>query len=386
MLFKMPDMEIDENRAGEMPQNPNAPEMWSRCFKQWNNNEDERESLTDQTRPSLALNGGKSVIIRKDPREGSSISTKVKVVTKKSSIGAIELTRRAFTNLIRNPVVLGLRFAIYAGMSLVIGILFFGLEEKNDIHSILISRTALLYFIIAFCSSMSVAVIPFAMIDRAIVQKEVRNHLYHPAFYHASQVLASIPVCLILSIAVTVIVLSMTGIRGSTQFGLILFLTFLCADAVSMFVSHISPELISAICISSGIFGIFTMVMGFLVPPSNFPKGTGWLYYVPFTTYSFRSLMHIEYSGLRFFNASEVLPGNSTIDESQIVDFISDNTGLTPNIDGNLILKQFEMNDVNVIHDMYVLVGWACIMHSISIVYLFWSNYKSRRTFVYSDE
>ena len=125
----------------------------------------------------------------------------------------------------------------------MIGILFWNLDEKTDFHSVIISRTALLYFIIAFCSSMSVAVIPFAMVDRGIVQKEVRNHLYHPALYHASQTLAGIPVCVVLSILVTVIVLGMTGLKGGIQFWFILFLTFLCADATSMFVGHIAPEM-----------------------------------------------------------------------------------------------------------------------------------------------
>ena len=124
---------------------------------------------------------------------------------------------------------------------------------------------------------MSVAVIPFAMVDRGIVQKEVRNHLFHPAFFHASQALAGIPVCLVLSALVSVIVLLMTGIKGNVGFFFILFLTFLCADATSMFVAHIAPEMISALCISSGIFGVFTMVMGFLVTPSQFPTGLGWL-------------------------------------------------------------------------------------------------------------
>lgn len=236
-------------------------EMWSRCFNQWSKFDDEEEEEAGDTfrenavlepakRPEL--HSRRSIIIRRDPRETSK-RERVKAVTKKNNRSAIELTRRSFVSLLKNPVVLGLRVAIYGGMSLMIGILFFDLASKTDMHSIQVSRTALLYFIIAFCSSMSVAVIPFAMVDRAIVEKEVRNHLYHPAFYHLSQALASIPVCLVLSVLVTVIVLAMTGLKGTSGPAVILFLTFLCADAVSMFVAHISPELISAICIASGV-------------------------------------------------------------------------------------------------------------------------------------
>jgi ABC-type multidrug transport system permease subunit len=113
---------------------------------------------------------------------------------------AVELTRRSFESMIRDPIVLGLRIGIYGGISLVLGVLFYGLDDDVDAHSVLISRTALLYFIIAFCSSMSVAAIPFSIVERAIVEKEVRNHRFHPAFYHVSQALASLPACLVLSI------------------------------------------------------------------------------------------------------------------------------------------------------------------------------------------
>jgi len=52
---------------------------------------------------------------------------------------------------------------------------------------------------------------------------------------------------------------------------------------------------------------------------------------------------------------------------------------------GNAILKSFEMENINVARDNMILVLWLVVMHSISIIYLCWSHFKSRRTFVYSD-
>jgi hypothetical protein len=60
-------------------------------------------------------------------------------------------------------------------MSLFIGALFFGLQSNKNMHAVIVSRTALLYFVLAFGSSMSVAGIPFSMVERGIVEKEVRN-------------------------------------------------------------------------------------------------------------------------------------------------------------------------------------------------------------------
>ena len=86
----------------------------------------------------------------------------------------------------------------------------------------------------------------------------------------------SVPVCLILAILVGGIIKGMTGLGGDNGVDmlhseLVLFVVFLCADAVSMFIGHVAPELVSAICIATGIFGIMTIVMGFIILPSTMP-------------------------------------------------------------------------------------------------------------------
>ena len=225
-----------------------------------------------------------------------------------------------------------------------------------------------------------------SVIDRAIREKEVRNHLYHPAWNHASQALASLPVQMLLCIIVSAIVLTMTGISVGTGdrfwFVLNLFLCFSCADATSMLTAHIAPDMIAAICISSGIFGLFTMVMGFLVLPEAMPSVLRWLYEVPFMTYSFRSLMYLEYDGLT------VNMTNSSFIQAEDVlgDIVFGTMTEHPEIDaGNMILKFFKMTDVQVGRDMRVLALWYLIANIISILYLCWGNWKNRRVFVYSD-
>jgi hypothetical protein len=85
-----------------------------------------------------------------------------------------------------------------------------------------------------------------------------------------------VPVCIVLSLIVGAIVKGMTGLGGSTagevcEAAAVLFFVLLCADATSMFIAHVAPDLISAICIATGIFGLMTMVMGFIILPSDMP-------------------------------------------------------------------------------------------------------------------
>ena len=105
------------------------------------------------------------------------------------------------------------------------------------------------------------------------VRHKRADFLSSPSF---SQTLVSVPVCLILALIVGVIIKGMTGLGGNNiskifAYEGVLFLVFLCADAVSMFISHVAPELVSAICIATGIFGIMTIVMGFIILPSSMP-------------------------------------------------------------------------------------------------------------------
>ena len=95
-----------------------------------------------------------------------------------------------------------------------------------------------------------------------------------------------------------------------------------------------------------------------------------WLYYVPFMTYGFRSLMQIEY-GDNNLHVETNIYANGT--DASIV------------VDGDDLLKFFEI-DTKPIQDIGILVAWVCLMHFISIAYLLWYKWKSKRTFVYSDK
>ena len=106
-LFKLPD--IDADTESEMPEDPNLAVMWNKCFRQWSN--DERESISQ---PGQSLSKAKFMVVRKDPEEGR--RHKLKTYAKRNYISAVEFTRRSFSNLFRNPAVLGLRVAIYGGM------------------------------------------------------------------------------------------------------------------------------------------------------------------------------------------------------------------------------------------------------------------------------
>lgn len=183
-LSNFPTSDVLSERGAD---NRSKEEMWSDSFRMWMSRDKSYNDFMKNAASRRAtyktmrkLSGAEShVVVRVDPEK---FSKRKKM--KKVSVSAIELCRRSFTNLFKTPIILGLRLGIYGGMSLFIGALFFGLQSNNRMHAVIVSRTALLYFILAFGSSMSVAGIPFAMVERGIVEKEVRNKRFHPMFYH----------------------------------------------------------------------------------------------------------------------------------------------------------------------------------------------------------
>jgi len=153
-------------------------EMWSEQFLLWSARDKYyKEFVESVSSKQSARTAMANIVVRVDPDKNSAGH-------RVNSVAAVELSRRAFANIFKNPVILGLRISIYGGMSIFTGMLFFRLADQTNYHTVLVSRTALLYFILAFGSSTSVANIPFAMIERSIVEKEVRNKRFHPVFYH----------------------------------------------------------------------------------------------------------------------------------------------------------------------------------------------------------
>jgi hypothetical protein len=304
-----------------------------------------------------------------------------------------ELTRRYVTNLAKNPGILGLRIIIYAGFSLILGFLFWRIEDNQEMDAVAKSRSGLLSFIVAFFTSMAVDSVPFATVERNIVHKEVRNHRYHPVFYHAAQALATIPACFILAFISTVILMPMTKMHGPGFFGLNMFLLLLYADALAQLVSHIAPEFVSALALSSGLFGIMSLLMGFLIKPSQFPRVIKLTYSVPCTTYSFRALMVNEFSEYEF----DVSPISlckfyqnvtSEFSGEEIDAFEETIMKQCPTMDfshGDTILRRYEMEEISLTRDMIALIGWALAVHVIPFIYLHVKWWRNKRTYVYTD-
>jgi ABC-type multidrug transport system permease subunit len=239
------------------------------------------------------------------------------------------LLYRYFLNLWFNPGILGTRIAMYSMLALMVGGLFWELGDRNDYQSIQ-SRIAVLFYCVAFFIFMSVAVLPFTVMERGIVDKEVLNDYYHPIAYQVAQGMccvylkhcytslylhvslliclfivmvlgiATIPAAGVLAGLTSVIIVFMLKLNDGWWYFLNMFLALCTSEALAQLVSHVVPHFVIGMALIAGLFGFFMLFMGFMVIPSEFPNWLTWTYDVAFHTYSWRSFMMTEFQSLTF--------------------------------------------------------------------------------------
>jgi ABC-type multidrug transport system ATPase subunit len=266
----------------------------------------------------------------------------------KSIFVSLELVHRYFLNIWFNPGILATRIAMYTMLALVVGALFINLGDRYDFESIQ-SRIAISFYAVAFFVFMSIAVLPFTVMEKAIVDKEVLNKYYNPAVYQVAQALCSIPSTFILALLTTVFIVSMAKLREPLWYFTDMWLSLVIAEALAQLISHVVPHFIIGMALLAGLYGFFMLFMGFMLIPSNFPEGSRWLYDVAFHTYSFRTFMYTEFHG----------------NQTYVGQFET----------GQAVLDFYEIGDVNRSEDMVVLFCYALIVHLMSIIVL-WLRQK----------
>jgi len=310
----------DEFRYHEM-----TVDEWSEQFKNW--------EITNKLENQKESDEKKAV----DPKIYEVLHAPPRIYTLK------ELTIRYFMNLWFNPGILGTRLVMYIMLALMIGALYWDLEKRTTFEPIQ-SRIAILYYCMAFFVFMSVAVVPFTVMERAIIQKEQNNRHYHPIMYQIAQSISIIPGVALLAFFTALIIMCMTGLNRPVWYFCTMFLSLNVAEALAQLMSHIVPHFIVGIALLAGVFGFFMLIQGFMMVPSAFPRWLRWTYNIAFHSYSWRTFMFNEFDGRTFTNPE------------------------FPN--GTSVLDLYEIGQVVPWHDSLVLIGYMMIIHVLSCVVL----------------
>eukprot|EP00466_Bigelowiella_natans_P015027 jgi/Bigna1/85120/estExt_fgenesh1_pg.C_20227 len=147
------------------------------------------------------------------------------------------LVHRDFLELIRDPGIIGVRLAMYSMLALMVGLMYLNLGNKKDFESVN-SRISVLFYIAAFMVFMSVAVLPFFIIQRDVFLKERLNRAYNVPEYAISKFLTSLPGVFLLALLTTTLVVLQAKLNGFAIYLLTLFVSLLIAeDSIRLIVS-----------------------------------------------------------------------------------------------------------------------------------------------------
>ncbi|KAH9123665.1 hypothetical protein AeMF1_005419, partial [Aphanomyces euteiches] len=238
------------------------------------------------------------------------------------------LMHRNSLNNIRNPGVYGIRLAMYIMLSLMVATVYIYTNKQIRDED----RAALLFYVQAFLVFMSVAVLPFFIEQRSVFNRERANNSLNVTSFVVANFLAALPGIFLIAVVATAIVVGLAGLESFWYFLLNMFLSLVVAESLMHVLGALVPHYIIGIALGAGIYGMFMLVEGFMVPFNSIPAGWQWVSYVAFHSYSFKSFMYEQFHA---------------------------------NPDSAAILKKFGCQDVNVDQNMLILVGYAALLQLI---------------------
>ena len=237
------------------------------------------------------------------------------------------LTHRNFLNLLKNPGVIIVRVIMYSAFCFICGAMYFNLGSQNNQESIQ-SRCCLLFFTNAFLVFMSIAAVPAFIMERVIVEKELKNRLYHPFIFQISNWFTSWFGTFFIALISSMLIIFMTQLNGFGWYLGILFMALMIAENIAFMAALLIPHYIIAMAIMAGIYATFFLCAGFAMVKREIPSYFIWVYYLSFMTHSFRAMMNNEYDsdssfvGIPYASGRDVLDFYSMEDDNKSQDLI----------------------------------------------------------------
>ncbi|KAE8993591.1 hypothetical protein PR003_g22542 [Phytophthora rubi] len=245
------------------------------------------------------------------------------------------LLHRNMANNWRHPGVFWLRVLMYILLSFMVGTMY--LSSNQEITSP--SMVPLLFYVQAFLVFMSVAALPALLEQRAVLEREVRSHSLHLASYTTANLLGALPGIMFISLLASFIVVYFAHVHSFGSFFFNLTLSLVTAESMMHLLGAAVPHYIMGIALGAGLFGMFMLCEGFMVPFTAIPAYWKWGYYLAFHTYSFESFMYEHFSQENTEEAWD-------------------------------LLKSYGMENVDVPRNMIILVGYAAVLQLAGIVVL----------------
>lgn len=213
------------------------------------------------------------------------------------------LLYRNLLNNLRNPGILWIRLVMNICLAVMGGTMFLYTNDRITEYDVV----TLLFYIQAFLVFMSVAVLPAFIQERSVFIRERTNSSLNVISYTVANLIASIPGLALIALISSAIVVSLAGINGFGVFVLNLFLSLMVAESMMHVIGALVPHFMIGITLGAGIFGMFMLCEGFMVPRDVIPGYWIWAHYLAFHSYSFETFVYMHFRHVHSIAAKEIL-------------------------------------------------------------------------------
>lgn len=216
------------------------------------------------------------------------------------------LLHRSWIKSYRDAVVYGMRFAMYLGLAIMIGTVWFRLPP---IESSIQPFANCILFGSSFMSFMAVVYVPAFLEDRAVYIKDRANGLYGSTAFIISNFLIGLPYLLIIAFAPSTFVYWITNFRPTgTAFMtwvMWMYLNLIAAESLVVLMSALFPHFVAALALTAFANGLWMSCNGFMVtPPRLNPFYRYVFFYIDYQAYVFKGLVVNEF-GSRVYACGE---------------------------------------------------------------------------------
>ena len=208
------------------------------------------------------------------------------------------LSKRAFQNVVRNPMILRMRFGFNILMSFFISSVFWKLDKDNSIG--MYGRVGLFFFIAVnvFMSVVMGTILSFP-IERAVFIREYSSKLYTIASYYTAKNIVETPVILIINTILFTICYFTAGMRlvSAKYFFIwygVLLLHTLCAQSLGYALGTMFSDINAAMSSANIIVMPFILFAGTLINEESMPRFLFWIKYLSPLKYAIETLSRNE--------------------------------------------------------------------------------------------
>lgn len=207
------------------------------------------------------------------------------------------LLHRSWIKSRRDPIVYGVRFAMYLGLAIMMGTVWLRLPA---IQSSIQPFANCILFGSAFMSFMAVVYVPAFLEDRSVYVKDRANGLYGSLAFNISNFLIGLPYLFIIAFLSSTFVYWMTNFRPQGTAFMVwvgwMYLNLIAAESLVVLMSSLFPNFVAALALTAFANGLWMSCNGFMVtPPLLNPFYRYVFYYIDYQAYVFRGLVVNEF-------------------------------------------------------------------------------------------